>query len=76
MSSLRFRIEFFYRFYDSLLDDCLGMTEDEFDSKDDTKELMKEKGIRVDMGKKQVANKEELTNKSEHFKTYLRIQTL
>ena len=24
------------RFYDSLLDECLGMTEDEFDIKDDT----------------------------------------
>ena len=62
------------RFYDSLLDECLGMTDEDFDIKDDTKELMKEKGIRVEMGKKQVANKEEL--KSEDFKTCLRIQTL
>ena len=57
-----------------MLDECLGMTDEDFDIKDDTKELMKEKGIRVEMGKKQVANKEEL--KSEDFKTCLRIQTL
>ena len=64
------------RFYDSLLDECLGMTEDEFDIKDDTKELMKDKGIRVEMGKKKVSNNKELNKKSEDFKTCLRIQTL
>ena len=52
---LALKILLFSRFYDSLLDECLGLTERDLnDSKDDMKVLMKEKGLKVDMSPKQV----------------------
>ena len=54
----------FSRFYDSLLNDCLGLTDKENNNKDAMKVLMKENGFRVDMSKKQVDKRKN----SENFK--------